>query len=131
MGIGHWTLSGHEFSVAGKRVVVVGAARSGIAAAELLVRRGARVTLSEMRESFDLKIFLDPEPNLRLAWKVCRDSAQRGARAADVHAALADRAADASVVVMRADRRTSGGYGDVRSPERPFRGRRAREYAAD
>src|SRR5262249_13769225 len=35
------------FSVDGRRVTVAGAARSGIAAAELLVRRGARVTLSE------------------------------------------------------------------------------------
>jgi UDP-N-acetylmuramoylalanine--D-glutamate ligase len=35
------------FDVAGKRVTVVGAARSGIAAAELLARRGARVTLSD------------------------------------------------------------------------------------
>lgn len=33
-------------------MVVVGAAKSGIAAAELLVRRGARVTLSERRETF-------------------------------------------------------------------------------
>jgi UDP-N-acetylmuramoylalanine--D-glutamate ligase len=41
------------FSVEGKRVVVVGAARSGIAAAELLVRRGARVTLTESRDAFD------------------------------------------------------------------------------
>ncbi len=40
-----------EFSVRGRRVVVVGAARSGVAAAELLVRRGAAVTLSERRES--------------------------------------------------------------------------------
>ena len=40
-----------EFSVAGARVVVVGAARSGVAAAELLARRGARVTLSEAREA--------------------------------------------------------------------------------
>ena len=32
---------GHDFSVADERVVVVGAARSGVAAAELLVRRGA------------------------------------------------------------------------------------------
>ncbi len=38
-----------EFSVAGARVVVVGAARSGVAAAELLASRGARVTLSEAR----------------------------------------------------------------------------------
>src|SRR5688572_3671219 len=42
----------HAFSVDGRRVVVVGAARSGIAAAELLRRRGARVTLSESRASF-------------------------------------------------------------------------------
>ena len=35
------------FSVEGQRVTVVGAARSGIAAAELLARRGARVTLSD------------------------------------------------------------------------------------
>ena len=39
------------FSVVGKRVVVAGAARSGIAAAELLVRRGATVTLSDVRSS--------------------------------------------------------------------------------
>jgi UDP-N-acetylmuramoylalanine--D-glutamate ligase len=38
-----------EFDVKGKRVTVAGAARSGIAAAELLARRGARVTLSETR----------------------------------------------------------------------------------
>jgi UDP-N-acetylmuramoylalanine--D-glutamate ligase len=41
-----WNL---EFDVTGKRVTVAGAARSGIAAAELLARRGARVTLSETR----------------------------------------------------------------------------------
>jgi UDP-N-acetylmuramoylalanine--D-glutamate ligase len=39
-----------DFSVVGQNVVVVGAARSGIAAAELLVGRGARVTLSEQRD---------------------------------------------------------------------------------
>jgi len=37
------------FDVKDKRVTVVGAARSGLAAAELLARRGARVTLSDMR----------------------------------------------------------------------------------
>ena len=35
------------FSVAGQRVLVVGAARSGLAAAELLVARGAQVTLTD------------------------------------------------------------------------------------
>ena len=39
------------FSVAGWKVVVVGAARSGVAAAELLVRRGAQVTLTDLRET--------------------------------------------------------------------------------
>jgi UDP-N-acetylmuramoylalanine--D-glutamate ligase len=38
-----------EFSVEGKRVTVVGAARSGIAAARLLAERGASVTLTEVR----------------------------------------------------------------------------------
>jgi len=37
------------FDVTEKRVTVAGAARSGVAAAELLARRGASVTLSEMR----------------------------------------------------------------------------------
>ncbi len=41
------------FSVRGRRVVVVGAARSGIAAAELAARRGARVTLTEARNGFE------------------------------------------------------------------------------
>jgi UDP-N-acetylmuramoylalanine--D-glutamate ligase len=39
------------FSVSGKRVAVVGAALSGIAAAELLVRRGATVTLTDLRQT--------------------------------------------------------------------------------
>ncbi|MGH9173698.1 MAG: UDP-N-acetylmuramoyl-L-alanine--D-glutamate ligase, partial [Vicinamibacterales bacterium] len=45
------TLRRPVFSVSGARVVVVGAARSGIAAAELLVRRGAQVTISELKLS--------------------------------------------------------------------------------
>ena len=46
-------MAAQEFSVSGRRVVVVGAARSGIAAAELLARRGARVTLTESRPAFE------------------------------------------------------------------------------
>lgn len=45
-------MGNEAFSVVGRRVVVVGAARSGIAAAELLVRRGARVVLTESRDTF-------------------------------------------------------------------------------
>jgi UDP-N-acetylmuramoylalanine--D-glutamate ligase len=42
-----------DFSVRGKRVTVAGAARSGIAAAELLLRRGAEVTVSDVREHIE------------------------------------------------------------------------------
>jgi UDP-N-acetylmuramoylalanine--D-glutamate ligase len=38
-----------DFSVEGRHVVVVGAARSGLAAAELLVRRGALVTVTDRK----------------------------------------------------------------------------------
>jgi UDP-N-acetylmuramoylalanine--D-glutamate ligase len=41
------------FPVSGRHVVVVGAARSGIAAARLLAARGARVVLTEMRSEID------------------------------------------------------------------------------
>jgi UDP-N-acetylmuramoylalanine--D-glutamate ligase len=50
-----------DFQVAGRRVVVVGAARSGVAAAELLARRGASVTLA------DLKPELPDDERLRAA----------------------------------------------------------------
>jgi UDP-N-acetylmuramoylalanine--D-glutamate ligase len=40
-----------SFSVRDRRVIVAGAARSGLAAAELLAGRGARVTLSDSRAS--------------------------------------------------------------------------------
>jgi UDP-N-acetylmuramoylalanine--D-glutamate ligase len=42
-----------RFSVDGKMVTVVGAARSGIAAALLLAERGARVTLTDMKPVLD------------------------------------------------------------------------------
>ena len=40
-----------EFSVDGARVVVVGAARSGVAAARLIARRGGLVVLTDVRET--------------------------------------------------------------------------------
>jgi UDP-N-acetylmuramoylalanine--D-glutamate ligase len=42
-----------SFSVAGRQVVVVGAARSGVAAALLLAARGARVTLSDAKDEIE------------------------------------------------------------------------------
>jgi UDP-N-acetylmuramoylalanine--D-glutamate ligase len=46
------------FSVDGKRVVVVGAARSGVAAAQLLATRGADVTLTDLRPSLTEELVL-------------------------------------------------------------------------
>jgi UDP-N-acetylmuramoylalanine--D-glutamate ligase len=43
----------NEFTVRGKRVVVVGGAGSGVAAARLLVDRGARVTLTDVRSALE------------------------------------------------------------------------------
>ncbi len=45
-------MAAQEFQVAERRVAVVGAARSGVAAARLLAGRGARVTLTETRTTF-------------------------------------------------------------------------------
>lgn len=45
-----------DFSVRGANVVVVGAARSGVGAAQLLVARGARVTLTEQRTEVGLDV---------------------------------------------------------------------------
>ena len=42
-----------EFSVEGRRVVVVGGARSGLAAADLLAARGASVIVSDVRPALD------------------------------------------------------------------------------
>ena len=44
-------MTASDFSVNGQRVLVVGAARSGVAAAHLLVRRGAVVTLTDSKAS--------------------------------------------------------------------------------
>lgn len=52
---------GQSFSVEGRRVLVVGAARSGVAAATLLARRGAAVTLT------DRAPVIAAEPELRAA----------------------------------------------------------------
>ena len=42
-------MTAQDFSVSGQKVLVVGAARSGVAAAHLLVRRGAQVTLTDRK----------------------------------------------------------------------------------
>ena len=46
-------MDANRFSVRNRRVVIVGAARSGVAAARLAHRMGARVVLTETRAAFD------------------------------------------------------------------------------
>ena len=42
-------------SVEGKRVLVVGLARTGLAAAKVLARRGAHVTITDARPPWELR----------------------------------------------------------------------------
>jgi UDP-N-acetylmuramoylalanine--D-glutamate ligase len=72
-----------SFSVDGARVVVVGAARSGVAAAELLSKRGARVTLTDKKDAL-------PDADRLRAAGVNLDLGSPGA----------DVAADADLIVM-------------------------------
>ncbi|MDH4065046.1 MAG: UDP-N-acetylmuramoyl-L-alanine--D-glutamate ligase [Acidobacteriota bacterium] len=57
----------HDFPVSGQRVLVVGAARSGVAAALLLARRGARVTLTDRKDVIaDAPLLIDAGVALEL-----------------------------------------------------------------
>lgn len=48
-----------------------------------------------VREAFDLKVWLDPDPALRLAWKLQRDVAKRGYNEGQVQAEIEARRPDA------------------------------------
>ena len=48
-----------------------------------------------VREAFDLKVWLDPDPELRLAWKLQRDVAKRGYNEGQVQAEIEARRPDA------------------------------------
>jgi UDP-N-acetylmuramoylalanine--D-glutamate ligase len=62
-----------DFSVQGKRVTVAGAARSGVAAARLLVGRGADVTVSDVRATVaDAPALADAGVRLELGGHVTR-----------------------------------------------------------
>ncbi len=47
-----------------------------------------------VREAFDLKVWLDPDPELRIAWKLQRDVAKRGYSEAQVRAEIEARRPD-------------------------------------
>jgi phosphoribulokinase len=52
---------------------------------EIVIARGLLgLHTSELRSVFDLSVFLDPDPALRIRWKIARDTAKRGYTAEEV-----------------------------------------------
>lgn len=56
--------------------------------------------LKRMRDLFDLKIFIEPEPSLLKHWKVLRDTTERGYKKGAVLKQLASRESDASKFIQ-------------------------------
>ncbi len=56
--------------------------------------------LPGIREAFDLKVWLDPDPGLRIKWKLQRDIAKRGYNEAEVRAEIEARRADAEAHIQ-------------------------------
>jgi len=52
-----------------------------------------------MRDTFDVKIYLDPEEDLRIAWKIKRDTSKRGYTKEEVLRALKKREHDAATYI--------------------------------
>lgn len=57
-------------------------------------------TTKAMRDCYDVKIFLDPQEELRVHWKIQRDVARRGYSRQDVLDQLSNRANDSAAHVM-------------------------------
>jgi phosphoribulokinase len=56
-------------------------------------------TTRAMRECYDVKVYLDPDEELRVRWKVQRDTAKRGYTVEQVMKQLQDRAADSPAFI--------------------------------
>ena len=54
----------------------------------------------ELRRQWDVSVFLDPDPELRIAWKIGRDMSNRGYARAEVLQALEHRRHDSETYVM-------------------------------
>ena len=54
----------------------------------------------ELRRQWDFSVFLDPDPELRIAWKIGRDMSKRGYSRAEVLQALENRRHDSEAYVM-------------------------------
>jgi phosphoribulokinase len=55
---------------------------------------------TELRRSWDVSVYLDPHPDLRVAWKIKRDTTKRGYTRAEVLKQLADRQQDADAYIV-------------------------------
>jgi phosphoribulokinase len=56
-------------------------------------------TTRAMRECYDVKVYLDPDPDLRIRWKIQRDTAKRGYTREQVVRQLEDRAQDSPAFI--------------------------------
>ena len=62
---------------------------------EIVIARGLlALHTPELRSAFDLSVFLDPDPALRVRWKIARDTAKRGYTAEQVMQHVRRRQAD-------------------------------------
>lgn len=69
--------------------------------AAIVIIRGLFPLFSErLRAAFDVRLWLDPDPELRVQWKVKRDVAQRGYTVAQVRGQIAERQDDADRYVL-------------------------------
>lgn len=57
-------------------------------------------TTRAMRDGYDVKLFLEPEENLRVKWKIHRDTAKRGYSAEEVRKSLEKRKDDSPQFIM-------------------------------
>ena len=81
---------------------------------DIVIARGLlALHTAELRSAFDLTVFLDPDPALRIRWKIARDTAKRGytaeqvvqhirRRQTDYERYVAPQRAHADVVIMYA-----------------------------
>lgn len=75
--------------------------REVIEPAAVVIVRGLFPLFTErLRRAFDVRLWLDPDPELRIQWKIKRDVAQRGYTVEQVRRQIADRQEDADRYVL-------------------------------
>ncbi|WP_404380553.1 phosphoribulokinase [Caenispirillum salinarum] len=57
-------------------------------------------TTRAMRDCYDVKVYLEPEEDLRVRWKIDRDTSQRGYDESEVRESLQTRASDSDLYIL-------------------------------